>query len=62
MLRHLGIRHFVMLTGDNKRAAERAARELGIECFRGEALPQDKAAYVNFLKEKAMLSPLWATA
>jgi Cu2+-exporting ATPase len=52
MLRRLGIRHFVMLTGDNKRAAERAARELGIECFRGEVLPQDKAAYVNFLKEK----------
>jgi Cu2+-exporting ATPase len=52
MLRRLGIRHFIMLTGDNKHAAERAARELGIECFRGEALPQDKAAYVNFLKEK----------
>jgi Cu2+-exporting ATPase len=52
MLRHLGVRHFVMLTGDNKRAAERAARELGIDCFRGEALPQEKAGYVNLLKEK----------
>ncbi|MDR1626703.1 MAG: heavy metal translocating P-type ATPase [Spirochaetia bacterium] len=52
MLRRLGIRHFVMLTGDNRRAAERAARELGIDCFRGEVLPQDKAGYVSLLKEK----------
>jgi Cu2+-exporting ATPase len=52
MLRRLGIRHFVMLTGDNTRAAERVARKLGIECFRGDVLPQDKAAYVNLLKEK----------
>ncbi|MDR1315830.1 MAG: heavy metal translocating P-type ATPase [Spirochaetales bacterium] len=52
MLRRLGIRNFVMLTGDNVRAAERVARELGIECFRGDVLPQDKAAYINLLKGK----------
>ena len=40
----------VMVTGDNRRAAERVAAELGIEEVRAEVLPQDKAEIVRDLQ------------
>ena len=40
----------VMVTGDNRRAAQRVARELGIEEVRAEVLPQDKAEIVRDLQ------------
>ncbi len=46
-LAQLGVKG-VMLTGDNKRAAEAIARELGIEA-RAELLPEDKARIVKEL-------------
>ena len=36
-----------MLTGDNLKIAEVIAGELGIDDFRAEVLPEDKAAYIN---------------
>lgn len=48
-LRQVGIRT-VMLTGDNRGAAEAAAKELGIDEVRAEILPGDKAAVVNELR------------
>ena len=41
----------IMLTGDNRRAAEAVARRLGIEEVRAEVLPADKAAAVEALRE-----------
>ncbi len=40
----------VMITGDNQRVAAAVARELGIERYYAEVLPQDKARYVRELQ------------
>jgi Cu+-exporting ATPase len=49
-LHQLGIRT-VMLTGDNRGAAEAVAKELGITEVRAEVLPGDKAAIVKELRD-----------
>jgi heavy metal translocating P-type ATPase len=41
-LRGLGIKHIVMVTGDNKRTAQAVAKELGIKEVVAEALPATK--------------------
>ena len=48
-LRALGIRT-LMLTGDNRGSAAAVASQLGIDDFRAEVLPGDKAAIVQELK------------
>jgi Cu+-exporting ATPase len=48
-LHELGIRT-VMLTGDNRGAADTVGRQLGIEDVRAEVLPGDKAAVVRELR------------
>lgn len=45
-LRALGIKDCVMLTGDSRRTAEAIAKEVGVDHFRAEVLPQDKAQFV----------------
>ncbi len=40
----------VLLTGDNRRAAQRVGRELGIEDVRAEVLPKDKAETIRDLQ------------
>jgi Cu2+-exporting ATPase len=52
MLRKLGIKRIYLLSGDNKRTTERIARNLGVDGFRGELLPQEKTDLVKALKEK----------
>ncbi len=44
-----GVRSCVMLTGDRKDVAEGIARELGIDEFHAELMPQDKVAQVERL-------------
>jgi Cu2+-exporting ATPase len=39
-----------MLTGDNEKTAAYIARQVGIDTFRSQALPGDKAAYIQSLK------------
>ncbi|MFM9915364.1 MAG: heavy metal translocating P-type ATPase [Rhizobacter sp.] len=53
-LHELGI-HTVMLTGDNRGSAEAVSRQLGIESFRAEVLPADKAAIVQELRSGGAL-------
>ena len=48
-LQALGIT-VIMLTGDNRRTAERIAREAGVSTFEAELLPQDKAQRIATLK------------
>lgn len=48
-LRARGIRHVIMLTGDNERTAARISAEAGITEFRADLLPEDKHAYVEEL-------------
>ncbi len=50
-LHELGIELY-MLTGDNEATAEAMARETGIENYRAEMLPQDKAEFVKKLQKE----------
>ncbi|GAA4340873.1 heavy metal translocating P-type ATPase [Flaviaesturariibacter amylovorans] len=50
-LRSLGIDVY-LFTGDNQQTAAAVARQVGVEHFKGEALPQDKAAFVKELQQK----------
>ena len=42
-----GIAKAVMLTGDNRKVAAAIADQLGIDDFRAEVLPEDKAGYIR---------------
>ena len=46
-LRGLGIRRFVLLTGDNREVANAIARDAGIDEVHAELLPADKLAYIE---------------
>lgn len=50
-LKAIGIRKIVMLTGDRKKAAMRAAADLGIEDVRSELLPAQKVEEIEKLIE-----------
>ena len=51
-LRTLGIQRIVMLTGDSQRTAASIAVQAGVDVFRAEMLPADKAAYVAQLRRE----------
>jgi len=51
-LRHAGIEHLVMLTGDNEGTAQVIAKEAGIDEVHAELLPEDKVKAVESLVEK----------
>ena len=50
-LRGLGIRKAVMMTGDNDRTASVIAKQVGVDRYYAEVLPEDKANFVE--QEKA---------
>lgn len=55
-LKKLGVKDFIMLTGDRKQVGERIGKELGINDIHSQVLPADK---VNILlEEKKKLSPI----
>ena len=54
MRRH-GIDEIVMLTGDSKEVAAQVAQEMDIDSFYAEVLPEDKANYVQKLKERGCI-------
>ncbi len=49
-LRAEGVRQMVMLTGDERCAAEAVARRLGLDAFHADLLPQDKVEWVQRIK------------
>ena len=51
-LRRLGISNTVMLTGDSHRTAAAIAAQVGVDNFRSEVLPEDKAEYVARLRQE----------
>ena len=51
-LRELGISNTVMLTGDSHRTAAAIAAQVGVDDFRSEVLPADKADYVARLRQE----------
>ena len=51
-MRRLGVDEIVMLTGDSKAVAARVAQDMDIDSFHAEILPEEKAEYVNKLKQR----------
>mgnify|MGYP003898069243 CR=1 FL=1 len=54
-LRSLGVKHLVVLSGDNQGAVDAVSRELGLTEAHGHMLPQDKAEYVKRLVEQGRI-------
>lgn len=50
-LRKIGIRHFMVLSGDKSSITQKVAKELGIEEARGDLLPEDKWQAVEEIKK-----------
>ena len=53
-LRAMGIRT-MMLTGDNRQVAENVAKEVGLDEYFAEVLPQDKAAKVKEVQSRGLV-------
>ncbi len=51
-LRSLGVRHLVILTGDNARAAAAISEELGLDGYYAELLPEDKVRVLKELQDQ----------
>ena len=51
-LRASGIQKVVMLTGDAELCARQIAKQVGIDEYHAQVLPEDKASYVERLKEE----------
>lgn len=51
-LKKLGVEKIVMLTGDNQRAAKAISRELGIDDYYAELLPEGKVNVLSLLQER----------
>ncbi|AZS13323.1 heavy metal translocating P-type ATPase [Paenibacillus lutimineralis] len=51
-LKSLGVKKVIMLTGDNQKAAKAIAKEVGLDEYYSELLPEDKVTVLNQLQEK----------
>lgn len=49
-MRYSGIEEIVMLTGDNEKTASRIAASLGLDSYKAEVMPEDKAGFVAGLQ------------
>ncbi|MDR1306571.1 MAG: heavy metal translocating P-type ATPase [Treponema sp.] len=54
MLRRLGLKRLYLLSGDNKSSVERIAKGLGLDSFRGELLPDEKAEIIRSLRKRGL--------
>lgn len=51
-LKRLGVRHTVMLSGDNTRVAQAIAADLGLDSVRAELLPEQKLTAIHELRAR----------
>lgn len=51
-LKQLGVRRTIMLTGDEKTVAQRISRQLGLDAYYAELLPEDKVGKVETLEKE----------
>ncbi len=54
-LRSMGVKHMLMVTGDNKRVAKAIAKAVGIKQFYAEALPGDKIRAIEDLPDRPVV-------
>ncbi|MGB9802332.1 HAD-IC family P-type ATPase [Desulfofundulus sp.] len=54
-LKAAGVHRVVMLTGDNRRVARAVARELGMDSFEAEILPEGKVEVIRRLKQEGLV-------
>lgn len=54
-LKRMGVKHLVLLSGDNQGTVDLVARELGLTEAHGHMLPEDKAAYIKDLMAKGRM-------
>lgn len=52
MLKKQGVKRIVMMTGDSERTAKAVAREVGVDWYCSEVLPEDKAVFVEREKKE----------
>jgi Cd2+/Zn2+-exporting ATPase len=52
MLKRIGIKTLIMLTGDNRSAAEAIGAQIGVTQVRSELMPEEKVAAVNTLQNE----------
>ncbi len=51
-LKAMGIKKIIMLTGDNQRVAKSVAKEIGVDDFQAELLPEQKLQFVENLQKQ----------
>ena len=51
-LRNLGVRHMIMLSGDNQQVADAVAQEVGLDEAMGDLMPDDKVAAIRKLSKE----------
>ena len=51
-LHECGVQNVVMMTGDNRHTAAAIAKEVGVDAFYAEVLPEDKANYIRKAREE----------
>jgi Cd2+/Zn2+-exporting ATPase len=51
-LRNLGVKHLIMLTGDNQKVAQQIAQEVGVTNIEAELLPEDKLGTIQRLQKE----------
>jgi Cd2+/Zn2+-exporting ATPase len=52
VLKAMGIKKIIMLTGDNHKVAKSVAEEIGVDDFRAELLPEQKLQFVEKLQKQ----------
>ncbi len=56
-LKALGVKRVVMLTGDNQRVARAVARQVGVDAYYADLLPEDKVSQIKALRTDAQGKP-----
>jgi len=51
-LKAMGIKNIIMLTGDNHKVAKAVAKEIGVDDFQAELLPEQKLQFVEKLQKE----------
>lgn len=51
-LRNQGVKHLIMLTGDNQTVAQQIAQEIGVTDIEADLLPEDKLSTIRRLKKE----------